>query len=82
MLSDEVEALDENELAGRCARLDIPVLVLDGDADPRPRGAVDSLVRALPLCERVVLPRVGHMPWMEDPRATREALRGFLATSS
>jgi proline iminopeptidase len=69
----------EDELARRCRTLDVPVLVVAGEEDPRPPFAVDSLVAALPDAERVVLSGVGHLPWLEDPEALRTVLRGFLS---
>ena len=43
------------------------MLIIDGAADLRPRWAVDSLEQALPRVTRVVLPDVGHVPWLEVP---------------
>lgn len=65
-------------LRGKCAGLAVPVLVVDGEADIRPRSAVDSLVAALPLVDRVVLGGAGHLPWSEAPEAFGEAVAGFL----
>ncbi|GAA2512726.1 proline iminopeptidase-family hydrolase [Streptomyces longisporus] len=61
-----------------CASLDVPVLIVDGARDPRPRSAVDSLERALPRVRRVTLPEAGHAPWVEDPKGFREALTAAL----
>jgi proline iminopeptidase len=55
------------------------VLVVAGEEDPRPPFAVDSLVAALPRAELVVMPGVGHLPWLEDPAGLRALLRRFLA---
>ncbi|GHI04756.1 alpha/beta fold hydrolase [Streptomyces cellostaticus] len=63
------------ELYTACQALDVPVLIVDGARDIRPRTAVDSLERALPRVRRVVLPDAGHLPWAEDPEGFREALR-------
>lgn len=38
----------------------------------------DSLAAALPEARRVVLPGVGHIPWLEAPEPSFAALRGFL----
>ncbi|MER5832902.1 alpha/beta hydrolase [Streptomyces sp. NPDC002130] len=65
-------------LAAACAALDVPVLVVDGAKDIRPRSAVDSLERTLPRATRVVLPEAGHLPWVEDPRGFREAVAASL----
>jgi proline iminopeptidase len=66
-------------LLGACRALRVPVLLVDGARDIRPRRAVDSLERALPAARRVVLEGAGHLPWVEDPEAFRSAVTGFLA---
>ncbi|MFE3856391.1 alpha/beta fold hydrolase [Streptomyces griseorubiginosus] len=66
-------------LRAACRALDLPVLIVDGVEDIRPRSAVDSLEEALPRVRRVVLPRAGHLPWVESPAAFREAVTGALA---
>ncbi|MEU5597823.1 alpha/beta hydrolase [Streptomyces sp. NPDC020298] len=62
------------ELFTACQALDLPVTIIDGARDMRPRTAVDSLERALPRVRRVVLPEAGHLPWVEDPKGFRDAL--------
>ncbi|MDQ0993224.1 alpha/beta fold hydrolase [Streptomyces sp. V3I7] len=62
------------ELHAACRGLPVPVLIVDGGRDLRPRTAVDSLERALPHVRRVVLPEAGHLPWAEDPDGFREAV--------
>jgi proline iminopeptidase len=57
----------EPRLEAECRALTVPVLIVDGAADLRPRWAVDSLERALPNVTRVILPGVGHVPWLEAP---------------
>jgi proline iminopeptidase len=57
----------EDELMAGCRALDVPVLIVDGATDPRPRWAVDSLERALPRVTRVIWPDAGHVPWLEIP---------------
>jgi proline iminopeptidase len=66
------------ELYAACQALDLPVLVVDGERDIRPRSAVDSLERALPRVRRVTLPGAGHLPWVEDPKGFREAVTSML----
>jgi proline iminopeptidase len=61
------ETWREPGLVPRCRELDVPVLIIDGAADLRPRWAVDSLERALPRVTRVVWPDAGHVPWLEVP---------------
>jgi proline iminopeptidase len=65
-------------LLGASADLAVPVLLVDGAHDVRPRWAVDSLERALPAVRRVVLEGAGHLPWVDEPAAFRAAVAGFL----
>lgn len=62
----------------RCEALNVPVLIVDGAEDIRPRRAVDSLERALPLASRVTLNGAGHLPWIEDPDGFQSAVGDFL----
>ena len=64
----------------RLRRLDVPVLLVHGRADPRPLAAVEALARALPHAELVVLPGVGHFPYLEAPDLLGRVVRGFLAS--
>lgn len=77
-LGREERALLEEDLTRLCRALHVPVLVIHGERDPRPAEAVQSLVEALPSCERVVIPGAGHMPWVENPSVMEKAMRGFL----
>jgi proline iminopeptidase len=65
-------------LYAACQALDLPVLLVDGAGDIRPRSAVDSLERALPKVRRVMLPEAGHLPWVEDPDGFRDAVAAVL----
>lgn len=62
-----------------CRALDVPVLLLDGAQDIRPRSAVDTLEQALSRVRRVTLPGAGHQVWAEDPAGFREAVHDVLA---
>ena len=81
-LNADVKSLSEADLAARCSTLDVPVLVVAGEEDPRPPFAVDSLIAALPRAELVVMPGVGHLPWLEDPDGLRVLLRRFLTEAA
>ncbi|MFJ9247143.1 alpha/beta fold hydrolase [Streptomyces sp. NPDC101776] len=61
-------------LYAACQALDLPVVIVDGERDIRPRSAVDSLARALPRVRRVTLADAGHLPWVEDPHGFRDAV--------
>jgi proline iminopeptidase len=71
----------EADLVEECRALEVPVLILDGAKDIRPRWAVDSLAEALPNATRVSLPDAAHLPWLDDPEAFRTALMSFLSRS-
>jgi proline iminopeptidase len=68
----------EASLVAECQALGVPVLIVDGAEDLRPRWAVDSLERALPDVTRHILPGVGHVPWLEAPGQVASLLREFL----
>ncbi|GIH25940.1 hypothetical protein Aph01nite_42500 [Acrocarpospora phusangensis] len=67
------------ELRERCRACPVPVLIVDGEKDIRPRWSVNSLAETLPRVSRVVLENAGHLPWMEKPGEFRHAVRDFLA---
>ncbi len=68
----------DHDMASRCRGLAVPVLIVDGDRDLRPRRAVDSLAAALPDVRRVTLTGAGHLPWAEDPDGFRRAVADCL----
>jgi proline iminopeptidase len=76
--ADLAEVWDEAAVEEECRHLSLPTLILDGAEDTRPRWAVDSLAAALPDVRRLVLPGVGHLPWLEAPEPSYAALREFL----
>jgi proline iminopeptidase len=79
VLNDETkQTWGTPELYAACQGLDVPVLIVDGERDVRPRWTVDSLERGLPRVRRVVLPGAGHLPWVEDPEGFREAVGAVL----
>jgi proline iminopeptidase len=65
----------ESALIPACRALNIPVLIIDGADDLRPRWAVDSLEHALPDVTRRILACVGHVPWLEVPGPFGDLLR-------
>lgn len=76
--AERKQAWGTPELYAACQALDLPVLIIDGAGDIRPRSAVDSLERALPRVRRVTLPAAGHLPWVEDPKGFRAAVTAAL----
>lgn len=73
LLADTARYFRVNDVAERCRSLDVPTLIIQGAGDLRPRSVVDSLHRALPRVERVVLDG-GHVPWVEDPEGFASAV--------
>lgn len=78
-LNAEVKGWIETDLIERCRQLATPALLLHGEEDPRPAWAIESLAGALPNACVEVLPRVGHVPWLEAPAATAGWVRSFLS---
>jgi len=53
-------------------------LVLTGELDPWGAGAAAELESLIPDARVVVLPELGHMPWVEDPERFHSAVLSFL----
>jgi len=59
-----------------------PVLLVHGDRDRLvPIGAARAAARANPSWSLVVLPNVGHVPQLEAPRETAEAITDWLGSA-
>ncbi len=67
------------DLWDRLPELDVPALLVHGDADPIPLDMVRELERALPRARLAVIGDAGHFPFLERPAPVFEAIRGFLA---
>ncbi|MGH9044897.1 MAG: alpha/beta fold hydrolase [Acidimicrobiales bacterium] len=65
-------------MPARLRDLDLPVLVVHGDADPRPTAAAEALANVLPHSTLIVLPGIGHHPHLEAPEPFRHVIRDFL----
>ena len=69
----------QSGVCDQLTHLDIPVLIIQGDADPLVRpGNADVLARHLPAASRVDLPGIGHMVTWEAPDEFLEAALPFL----
>lgn len=72
-------AMSDPALAGRLVDVDVPALVVWGEAD---RVADPDYGRAyaaaIPGARFELLPRTGHVPQLETPQALLEALRAFV----
>jgi pimeloyl-ACP methyl ester carboxylesterase len=68
-----------DELLSRLVEVRTPTLVIHGDADvPVPLEQAQALAAGIPGARFVVLPRVGHLPWVERPDAANSAVLSFL----
>ena len=62
--------------------LDRPVLILQGHQDPVGDKVAEDIHSLVKSSTRVYVDKCGHFPWVEQPDAFRQALAGFLSTSS
>ncbi|MXY71612.1 MAG: alpha/beta fold hydrolase [Dehalococcoidia bacterium] len=82
-LNAEMNGLeDRGALPTQMARIAAPTLVLDGEADPRPRWARAQVAELIPNARHLTIERAGHEPWVEQPEATARALRQFLVDTA
>ncbi|WP_250558335.1 alpha/beta fold hydrolase, partial [Pseudonocardia lacus] len=83
-LTDFVDTLgSHNRIAALPALSTCEVLVLAGDTDRViPVSHSERIAAELPSAELVVLPGVGHLPMLEQPVATDDALIGLVRRSA
>lgn len=67
------------DLRPELERIEAPTLVLTGELDIWGVGAAAELAAHLRHGHVRLLPRVGHMPWIEDPDAFRREMLQFLS---
>ena len=60
-------------------RIEARTLVLTGQLDPWGAWAAPELESLIPDARVVVMPEIGHMPWVEEPEGFRSAMLEFLA---
>lgn len=80
-LNAELNGMPNDEWQRLCARITVPVLVVQGERDPRPLQAVESMLRHLPSARRVVLGDAGHYPWVERPQEMQLAVEEWSAST-
>ena len=69
----------ELDLRAMLPSIDIPTLVLHGEADARsPLSAARAMQGAIPGSDIVILPGLGHACIVEDPEACSAAIRRFV----
>jgi pimeloyl-ACP methyl ester carboxylesterase len=73
----------ETDLRPVLLTVDVPTLVLHGEADARsPLANAEALHAAISTSQLVVLPELGHACVVEDPEACAAEIRRFVATVS
>lgn len=71
----------ETDLRPILPTIDVPTLVLHGEADARsPLTNAEALHAAIPISQLVVLPKLGHACLVEDPAACVTEIRRFVKT--
>lgn len=77
-----LSAFADADLRHVLPHIDVPTLLLYGDADQRaPLSVAEDLHAEIPASKLVVLPDVGHDSAMEAPEAFNAEVRGFLRSS-
>lgn len=75
----QIDPSEASAVAVRYPELDLPTLILWGEADPVvPPAFASRLEAAMPRARRVILPGVGHLPAEEAPKASLDAVLTFL----
>jgi pimeloyl-ACP methyl ester carboxylesterase len=73
----------ETDLRPVLATINVPTLVLHGEADARsPLANAEAMHAAIATSQLTVLPELGHACVVEDPAACAAAIREFVATFS
>ena len=71
-------SLDQGWLWQQLALLEVPTLALYGYQDFEPVTQAYALREHMAHCEVALINRAGHLPWMEQPDATRDHVERFL----
>jgi pimeloyl-ACP methyl ester carboxylesterase len=76
-------ALADADLRGVLPSVDVPTLLVHGDADQRaPLSVAEELHARIPGSKLVVIPGSGHMVTLEAPERVNDEVRSFLRTRS
>ncbi len=81
---DTLASVDSHWAAGTLERglprLDVPVLLIHGEADPLPTRASIETAALIPGARLELIERSGHFPWLERRDLVRPMIEAFLAT--
>jgi len=62
--------------------LSVPLLIIQGAADPRPAACCDSLAARARTSTRALLQRAGHFPWVEQPESFLSIVRHWIGSGA
>jgi 3-oxoadipate enol-lactonase len=72
---------ERSDLTGQLASIQVPALVVAGDADRvNPIERSREMAMLLPHATLVVIPGAGHMPMMEAPKVVADGLKGLISS--
>jgi pimeloyl-ACP methyl ester carboxylesterase len=72
--------LNDPHLGKWLHRIDVPTLIVWGENDRiLPKAYAEAWRRALPDSRAVIVPRAGHLPHVEQPTETADAMARFIA---
>ncbi len=78
-----LEILEREDLRPLLERIDVPTLVVHGEADPIcPVGAARAMASAIPNARLAMIRGAGHAPFLSRAGAFRDALGSFLAEAA
>lgn len=72
------ELYPESQLLAACERCYVPSLFIHGSDDPRPDEGARLLSSRIPDARFVRIDGAGHLPWVERPTETLDAIHDFL----
>jgi pimeloyl-ACP methyl ester carboxylesterase len=79
----QMQAIATHDTSTRLPSLDVPTLVVHGDADGMLPVANGRMIASLiPGARLEILPGVGHMFWWEQPERSAELIRGHALASA
>ncbi|MBI4865040.1 MAG: alpha/beta fold hydrolase [Candidatus Riflebacteria bacterium] len=78
ILEDWRRIVQEGELRRRARQLSVPVLIVHGDADPRPSSIASRLAQQISGARLTIMPSVGHFPFIEAPESYSSTVKSFL----
>lgn len=70
--------IDDDAMEAHLRSAQRRMLLVHGECDPRPVEGPAMIARLAPAASLSVIPRAGHLPWVEQPDGVREIVKQFL----